>query len=248
MQSSRVHLTHTISTLVLAVTFCLQLPPPVQADDIKPFEAETATVDSSPTVDPNPPQPQTSTVLEGSVRKRGALSGPDGSVPPNDSVPNLNASDSATTLQSEAAAQDDQQRFQLAASKLASGAKLTAEDYRNLQIGTCGWFYRQWSFERHAKVVAVYAGSPAEQAGILKGDVILSDSSAPKTDWSDPSTTWIFGHAGTQVTVKILRNKQVLSFTLTRMNIEDIQDPKARLKYEQLAKKLGPTGEGVVKN
>lgn len=258
MKYSEVHIKHAIATLLLALTVCLQLPLPVQADDIKPLEtatpsldtAATPLVETTPPTGPNTTQPETSTILKGSVKKRGSVTELDGNTTSQDSVPNSSASDSTMQLQPETATADDGQRYQAAITKLKSGAKMTSEDYRSLQIGTCGYIMTQWAWQRHQSVTQVFAGSPAEQAGICKGDVMISsDGPMPtRADWMQSVSDWThFERPGSKVNVTFKRGKQTLSFTLTRINIEDIQNPKARRMYEESARELPASGEGTVR-
>ena len=67
------------------------------------------------------------------------------------------------------------------------------------------------------RVVAPIAGTPADRAGILAGDVITKVDGLDVTSLSlDAVISRIKGEAGTKVTLTILRNGTSLSFPLTR--------------------------------
>ena len=153
----------------------------------------------------------------------------------------LDANAAGAQLQSEAAT-GDEQKFQLAAAKPASGARMTSGDYRNLQIGTCGYFTAQTSKQINAQIIAVCAGSPAEAAGIKKADVVLYSESLPNVDpRTITQSTWKFNfeHPGTPNHLTLKRGDMVTNYTLTRINIEDLPSEHDRKVYEKNARLLG---------
>src|ERR1700679_1736963 len=166
MKYSRVQLQNTISTVLLAVSFCVQMPLAAQADDATVFVPETPSLDSSPPAQESPAPSQSSTVLNGSVRKRNTLPGPDGDTASKDVTQSGGASANDAQLQPETAAADADRRYQLAAKKLASRAKMTSDDFRDLQIGIAGAETTRTFTKKTAKVDQVFPGCPAALAGI----------------------------------------------------------------------------------
>jgi carboxyl-terminal processing protease len=74
------------------------------------------------------------------------------------------------------------------------------------------------------KILQVYSGTPAANAGLTRGDQIVAVGSQslagphPKLN-GDKATKLIKGTAGTNVTIKVLRGTHTLSKTLTRANV-----------------------------
>lgn len=71
------------------------------------------------------------------------------------------------------------------------------------------------------KVLSPIKNSPAEKAGILPGDIIISvDGKEYSGDEMTEMSNNIKGEEGTQVTLKILRGVETLEFTIKRENIK----------------------------
>lgn len=71
------------------------------------------------------------------------------------------------------------------------------------------------------KVLSPIKNSPAEKAGILPGDIIISvDGKEYSGDEMTEMSNNIKGEEGTQVTLKILRGIETLEFTIKRENIK----------------------------
>ncbi len=66
-----------------------------------------------------------------------------------------------------------------------------------------------------ATIMRVFKGSPAEKAGIQKGDILSQVDGKPITD-SSHVQKYILGKAGTTVTVTIKRNGKLMDFNLKR--------------------------------
>jgi hypothetical protein len=241
-----------LSTLSVAIMWCL-LPLAASAQTLQAETPEKAAPGSSSTkssahsqtlISSGQAQP---TFLQGEVGKSGSGPGSDRSPSGQNSAHNLSATDNSVQLQSETATADTM-KFNLAVSKLASRAQMTAQDYRDLQLGTCGYLYLRKGTQEHARVIKVYSGSPSDEVGIRKGDIIISTDLGPQPPIDEKQSSWTlnFGRPGTNVRVEMQRRGQLLSFTMTRINIEDIQDPTGRQWYEDWAKKLGEASEGTV--
>jgi carboxyl-terminal processing protease len=74
------------------------------------------------------------------------------------------------------------------------------------------------------KILQVYAGTPAADAGLTRGEQIIAVGShslagSDPTRNGDRATTLIKGAAGTNVTITLLRGTHTLSKTLTRANV-----------------------------
>lgn len=74
----------------------------------------------------------------------------------------------------------------------------------------------------YAKVSAVYAGSPAEEAGIAAGDIIaaVGGSNVLEIGYDAAAAQLRFGDEGTRVTLLIRKNGEETELTLTREEFE----------------------------
>jgi len=229
----------------------------VLADDAPAYDmlqSETAVADSSQSTQAVASQNQpakSNTMLEAEIHKRDKLplsQHTSTGLGNSHNSADLKADDNDEMLQAETAA-NDEQKFQLAVAKLASGASMTGDDYRDLQIGTCGYFSTQHNTDKYAKITAVCAGSPAQEAGIKKGDIVLYNESLPNADprtITHPMMTLNFEHPGSVTHLTLKRGNDVMNYTLTRINIEDLPKEQDREIYEKGSKFLGSSREGTV--
>ncbi len=216
-----------------------------QADDIPILAAEQPTADSRPIAPAQQPaeaqpattEPATSehktTFLNGEVKKQGAGT--------DDSQYDLQAKDNDANLQAETGAATATPPFKLALEKLQHRQPLTAEEYRSLNIGVIGMDSTRNFFEDEGVIDASYPGMPAYEAGIRVGDHEIFDN-VDDSKVKDPTRpTWMFscGVAGEIKDVIIRHGKNIQTYHLTEMNMEDIPDPKLRKTYEKLVQKLG---------
>jgi bifunctional DNA-binding transcriptional regulator/antitoxin component of YhaV-PrlF toxin-antitoxin module len=137
--------------------------------------------------------------------------------------------------------------FEGAVKKLKAKADMTADDFRSLGIGTLG--YEALLKGDSSKVEKVFPGSPAEQAGIRKGDVVIRDADAAK-DLAQGRPTGsnyavILRRAGSVDEVTVLRDKQPVTLQVTRMNIADIADDKVRKMWEKMILNLADAPDGI---
>jgi len=204
------------ATSLLVVAMCVQLPLAARADD---SAAQTTASSAAPMSDPATAAsaPQT---LYGSVKKR------------------QNTETAANGL------------YALAAKKLSQGVQLSAEEYRSLGIGCAGLEATNTFFQKFGKVTDVYPGSPADKAGIRVGDKILAitDDKTAQKEQANPSVPlWdvTLDKEGTQQDVTIIRHGKSVTYNLTRINIEDIQDTTYRQRWEQIVSKLGYPEKGT---
>ena len=65
-------------------------------------------------------------------------------------------------------------------------------------------------------VASVMAGSPAEKAGIISGDIILQYGNKPVFNWTDLTTATTEGNQGEEVTLRLQRNTGSLNVYLPR--------------------------------
>jgi hypothetical protein len=229
----------TVSRGLIAAALCVHLPIAVWADDAGGLKPESASLDAAAqSTTLSTTTPPSETTLFGGVRKHqdSLDSGATGSG--QRKPEELNATDNDAKLQAEKAVAD---AYNLAAQKLSSGAEMSSDDYRALQIGTTGIESSKTILQKYATVIAVYPGSPADLAGIRKGE---------KEIWHNTKANAVqriqvtFRRAGSTVEVTLVRDGQPVNFTLLNQNIEDIQDPKMRRKWEGLVRRLG-VREGV---
>jgi C-terminal processing protease CtpA/Prc len=175
----------------------------------------------------------------------------------NSSEPLLNGSvkksdASAQTADSNTPDAPNQQdhMYHLAADKLASREKMTANDFRDLQMGATGFAISRNFNEKYATVTEVFPGCAAAAAGVHLGDLIVEGDPTQNyqpNDVTKPIWSFTGGRAGSVVNIKVLRDGQIIPFSITRMNIEDIPDPKVRKTYENMAKKFGASNTAVVR-
>jgi len=74
------------------------------------------------------------------------------------------------------------------------------------------------AFNGGYRIMSILPQSPALEAGIKAGDVLVAVDGKELTAETDPRV-WIVGKAGTPVTVTVVRNGQRLDFTLTRREV-----------------------------
>jgi C-terminal processing protease CtpA/Prc len=143
-------------------------------------------------------------------------------------------------LQAETPVQD---AFKLAVQKLSSGAEMTPDDYRALNIGVNGVDCEKFPNEKYARVIAVYRGGPGDLAGIKVGEKIVWDSDKDYREGEHIS--WTFKKVGDHVPVTVIRHGKPIIFDLVCENMEDIQEPKIRRAWEKVARRLGYPKDGV---
>lgn len=89
--------------------------------------------------------------------------------------------------------------------------------------------------DNEMKVMRLYPNSPAEQAGILPGDLLVGvDGEALEEIGYYMMVDKILGEEGTEVTVDVLRGEQPLQFTMKRVKL-DIQS----VEWEMLEGNIG---------
>lgn len=71
-------------------------------------------------------------------------------------------------------------------------------------------------------ILRVLVAHPAEQAGVQAGDVIAAVNDQPAVDWTaDEAASEIRGEVGTTVKLAVLRDGEMLQFTITRKTINN---------------------------
>lgn len=216
------------SSLILFV-LSLLLSVPAKAAATGELVAESASMDVVKAPDTQAATPPASPVtLYGSVKKRQAAL-------------DATADDNSSKLESEQAANAQESLFRLAVKKLAAGAELSSDEYRSLNVGLVGFESSRTFFQPVGRIIAVYRNSPAENAGLRNGDRILSNDTdeEAKDNPLQPRYQITFAQAGTSAQMTILRHGQPVIYTLTRMNMEDIQEPEIRERWENIVRNLG---------
>jgi len=123
-----------------------------------------------------------------------------------------------------------------------AGRKYTAQEFRNMNYGIIGMVCLRPLFGGKQTVIAVYPGCPAALAGIRPGDVEIQTDNRVLGNFENQRSTWNVtdGEAGTPVDLTVRRGRDLITFHMIRMNIEDIQDERVRRGFERLLEKLGP--------
>jgi C-terminal processing protease CtpA/Prc len=239
----------SLANIVIAVALCLQVPLGAWADDTKALAPEAAKMETTQAGTQATSAPSSdSTTLHGAARKH--LEQADGTAAAaatqNQAV-DLSAEGNGATLQSATGKNDAVTLYGAAVKKINAGQVLSAEEYRDLGAGCTGFEAKKDFFQNIAKVIAVYPGSPAEKAGIRIGDKIIEDLNPVQAEEhpDKPLFAVVCGQAGTPKDVTLLRDGKPVKITLIRMNIEDIQDPQARHKWEQFVRHLDFPTEGT---
>jgi len=238
-----------IYSLVLlpAILLSLQLPIAALADDSPALQPEVPSVDYAQASVPNTQTSGSNTetaagaTLHGGVIKHGKLDGSADTNTDTQSPLNGQTSDGQPNLQGETPSADNATLYAQAQKKLTERKPLTAEEFRSLGAGTSGFDADQQYYSRLAKVTRVFAGGPAEQAGIKAGDILLQDEVATPVsgDPTRPETDFSCQRAGDVKDVRVKRHGQILTFHLVAMNIEDIKEPNLRRLYERMIQKYG---------
>lgn len=123
--------------------------------------------------------------------------------------------------------------------------KLSPDDFRKLNYGVIGLTLMSFLDGRQSVVTGVYPTCPAALAGIARGDIMYEANGYRFKPGDDQRVLWqvCAGKADTPVDVTVIRRGQPITFHLTRMNIEDIQDKRVRTQYEMLLSALGAPQE-----
>jgi C-terminal processing protease CtpA/Prc len=148
----------------------------------------------------------------------------------------------------QAAVEDESSTQQLSAEEKLTkrfslfGRKMTSDDYRKMNYGVLGLVSTLNVFTGRRTVAEVFPDCPAALAGIRKGDIEVQTDDHVWTSHDGQKASWNIadGKAGTNVDMVILRKGQKLTFHLTRMNIEDIQNDQIRRMFERMLRRLGP--------
>ena len=164
----------------------------------------------------------------------------------SDIVQSSNAQPQSASTDAKAPPDENLQKLSGAHSGSAHSGKLkgkmTSEDYRNLEYGILGMVTEKHFFGSKQTITEVYPGCPAALAGIEPGDVEVQTDDHVWNRGDDQRSNWNIadGKAGTPVDVIIKRHRQLITFHLIRMNIEDIQNDRIRRTFERLLRNLGP--------
>lgn len=118
---------------------------------------------------------------------------------------------------------------------------LSPEYFRKLNYGVIGLTLISFLDGRQSVITGVYPTCPAALAGIAPGDIMYEANGYRFKPGDDQRILWqvCAGKADTPIDVTVIRRGQPITFHLTRMNIEDIQDTRVRTQYEMLLSAFG---------
>lgn len=118
---------------------------------------------------------------------------------------------------------------------------LSPEEYRKMEYGVIGIDALLQLGGPGPVITRVFPGTPAESAGLRKGDLIVKAKDHVFKPGEGQRVLWqiVAGRAGTPVDISVLRDGEVVKFHMLRMNIEDIPDQSKRRQYEVLLSALG---------
>jgi hypothetical protein len=122
---------------------------------------------------------------------------------------------------------------------------MSTEQFRKLEYGVIGMDSFVALGAANPVVRECYRTCPAATAGIMPGDVLVKADDYAFKQGDGQRVLWqkVTGKAETPVDITVLRQGQLITFHLKRMNIEDIQDDGIRHTFEVLLSRLGPQQE-----
>lgn len=88
--------------------------------------------------------------------------------------------------------------------------------------------------EGQIEIYKVFEGAPAEEAGLLIGDIIIEANGVKDFETPDDVVAVVRGEPGSTVDIKVKRKEEEISFTLERRNIE-----VPSVEYKMLEDDLG---------
>jgi hypothetical protein len=125
--------------------------------------------------------------------------------------------------------------------------KLSSEEYRKMEYGVIGLEAVMPLNGSGLAVNGVFPTCPCANAGIRPGDLVVKANNYVFQPGDGQRVLWkmVGGKADTPVDVTVLRNAELITFHLMRMNIEDIKDDGIRETFEALLSALGPPDAGT---
>jgi len=123
-----------------------------------------------------------------------------------------------------------------------SARNMTTEDYRNVNFGVLGMVASRSMFSSKQIICVAFADCPAALAGVEPGDIEIKTDDHVWSSKDNQRSNWNIsdGRAGTPVDMTVQRGKELLTFHMIRMNIEDIQNDRLRRAYERMLRRFGP--------
>jgi hypothetical protein len=120
--------------------------------------------------------------------------------------------------------------------------QMSPEEFRKLEYGVIGMESVAHLDGTPPVVAVVFPTCPAANAGIRKGDQVIKANDYVFKPGDGQRVLWqvVGGKAGTPIDITVLREGQLITFHLIRMNIEDIEDVELRQTFENLLSHLGP--------
>lgn len=124
----------------------------------------------------------------------------------------------------------------------AQRASMSSDDYRKLDYGVIGLESVVQLDGSGPVVTNCFPTCPATIAGIRPGDRIVKAGDYAFKRGDGQRVLWqkVGGKADTPIDITVLRDGELITFHLMRMNIEDIEDERIRRTFEALLSALGP--------
>ena len=119
---------------------------------------------------------------------------------------------------------------------------MSSDDYRKLDYGVIGLESVVQLDGSGPVVTNCFPTCPATIAGIRPGDRIVKAGDYAFKRGDGQRVLWqkVGGKADTPIDITVLRDGELITFHLMRMNIEDIEDERIRRTFEALLSALGP--------
>jgi hypothetical protein len=153
-----------------------------------------------------------------------------------------------STVATSASGGEKSNLYKLAIEKVGSHKKLSAEEYRSLNVGIVGMESVRTFYTKKYKVIRIVKGSPADLVGIKLGDTYMKDDSFDDSKVKDPTVpSYVFscGLAGEVEDYTMQRHGKTLQFHIVKMNMEDLPEEKDRREIENLVSQTGYPANNV---
>lgn len=121
--------------------------------------------------------------------------------------------------------------------------KLSSEDIRKLNYGVIGLVaYSKILIPTLPVISTLFPSCPAAEAGVRPGDVMIKAGDYTFHRGDSQKEVWqaLGGRAGTKIDLVVKRKRELITFHMQRMNIEDIPNKRIRHLFESILQQYGP--------